>query len=298
MFSHLKNNHGFVLPVFCILLMLVVTGCAGREKPVLSLAAKQSMNTSKLVIANNYPELEADIQGSNATAAMGGGLLFLALDIAAMTHQKVVQNNLIEPVIAYAPKPNMLTALKAEINQAVIPSTKFQYDGQEIDHSDIESVLSKHSKEFDSVGVLIPKFRFSEDLSTLNTSLQVKFYPISSTLKAALKVSEGFNQPFIDTLVHEAVSPNGMKHALVNDLALKKEIESKIRKTSPLLSEKEIMEMTKSEIERVRTDAKNNNVMIWSQNNGQLVKEAISSSNAAVAEKLNKLLPTLFPNKV
>lgn len=298
MFSHLKKKYGFVSPVFCILLMLVFTGCAGREKPILSLAAKQSMNTSKIVIVNNYPELEAEIQGSNATAAMGGGLLFLALDVAAMTHQKVVQDNLIEPVIAYAPKPNMLTALKTEINQTVIPSTKFQYDGQEIDQSDIEAVLGEHSNSFDSVGILIPKFRFSEDLSTLKTSLQVKFYPISPTLKAALKVSEGFDQPFVDTLLYEAISPNGMKHALANDLSLKKEVQSKIRKTSPFLSEKEIVDMTKSEIERVRTDAKNNNVMIWAQNNGQLVKEAISSSNAAVAEKLNKLLPTLFPNKV
>ena len=158
-----------VASTMCIAIVAALTGCATQERPTLSLSAKQAMTKARLVMVKDHPELETKIQGSNATQAMGGGLLFLMADIAAMSEQKYQQSKLVEPIQEKLANPNILGTLKSEISNSIDQSSKFQFFGEEIEEDNLETYISSNSANVDSIGVLTPKYEFSEDFSTLNS---------------------------------------------------------------------------------------------------------------------------------
>ncbi len=286
-----------VVSTMCIAIVAALTGCATQERPTLSLSAKQAMTKARLVMVKDHPELEAKIQGSNATQAMGGGLLFLMADIAAMSEQKYQQSKLIEPIQKELTNQNILGTLKSEISNSIDQSSKFQFLGEEIEEDELENYISSHTSEVDSIGVLTPKYEFSEDFSTLNTSLAIKFIPTSTSFKTALGVSEAYNRSVIDTAVVYSVTPSETAEAKPNSEAIKNQAKQNIVGDTHLIDQTS-REKIKRETIRLRQIAKEKNTEVWAKNKGSEINNAINSSFKILVQKLKSTLPIMFPTKV
>ncbi|MDV7338256.1 hypothetical protein RYZ26_01525 [Terasakiella sp. A23] len=117
MHSILNTYNCKLLSLLSILIIVGLTGCVGREKPVLSLTAKHAINSSEIFLNNKYADLKADIQGSNATQIMGGGLLWAAADIAAMTVQRNQQQELMAPILAEIKDVNLQNEIREKNQQ-------------------------------------------------------------------------------------------------------------------------------------------------------------------------------------
>lgn len=276
--------------------MVTLTGCAGREKPVLSLTAKQAMQSSKVVMINDHKSLDADITGSNATQVMGGGLLWALADIAAIAEQRSEQETLIEPIEKQLQTENLLADLKDAIAGEIGSSSKFVFAGEELAQEDLDQYISEYKGGADAIAILTPHYRFSEDFAQLKTSVNIRFIPVSSSFKKALKVSEAFDRAAVSTSVEHYFTPEETVSALANNPQLKE----KARESVPnavALSGTQLAKQSKKKFNEMRLDAKKNNAAIWSQNSGAYIKQAVEESTTVVAQKLAKKLPVIFPDQ-
>lgn len=296
--SHNNNQKRRLLPLSYLIIGILLTGCAAREKPVLSLTAKQSMKTAKLVVINDHSELEADIQGSNSTQVMGGGLLWALADAAAMAEQTHSQSKVIAPIKAEVKSINLITTVKNEISQTIPSLSKFHFSREELKRDEIENYISSNQQGYDGIGILTPQYKFSEDFATLKTTMQVDFYPTSKTFKTALGVSDAFNAPAIDTRLHEETKPVSTLPALPDSTALKKQAKDKLSDKLVFASTIEAQKLITEEKNRIRETAKTTNAKIWSENNGLEIKKAITNSTNAIIERLKTTLATMFPDGI
>lgn len=284
-------------PLICITVVSALTGCVTREKPVLSLSAKQSMNTAKLVLVNDHAKLDAAIEGSNATQVMGGGLLWALADAAAKAEQRNSQSKLLAPINDKLIIENLLVNLKEKIKNVTGDSAKFQFNGDEINGDKIGSYISLNSQQIDSIGILTPKYQFTEDFSALKTSIAVKFIPTSKSFKTALGVSEAYEDSVIDTVIQHVVTPNNTVAALNNNSALKKKAKDSVQNVV-LLNPEDARAKIKEAFNRLRVKTKKHNAEIWFANNGKEVNKAIIESTLSVIKKLQVTLPIMFPDGI
>lgn len=262
------TRHGVTKAVGSVLILLSLNACANMESPVLSLSAKQAMKSAHFTYQNVYPELEADIEGSNSAQVMGG-LLFVAADIALMAKQKSDQDDLMAPIKEEIKDIDLHNSLRIEIEPVIRNSNLFTFS---------ESALENTNAGYDATGALTPRYKFSEDFATLNTNLHMTISAESEQFKSALGVSPSFSKPILDTNLTHSYSPAGATHALPLSPALKDTAKKNLGQKLTFAGPVEAQKLISKEIGRIRTEAKQNNIALWAKDNGKEIKQALADA--------------------
>ncbi|WP_455222737.1 hypothetical protein [Kaarinaea lacus] len=170
---------------------LMFGGCAIQSHLPMTKDAQSKIQSTDVVIGLSQEEIYAEIERSNTSAAVGGGLLFALIDAAIESSRSDDAETLVTPIknslIDYNFPSEFETALSTELQRLTwLNSIKYQ-TRKPYTPNDVDSVIQAASA--DILLVFNTSYRFSPGLKSVKVSTAVTGYANSDELKAIAKES-------------------------------------------------------------------------------------------------------------
>lgn len=207
--KHIKLGVAFAAGV----LLINIFGCAAVNEVPMQPEAKKLIKSSNVVVGINQQEIYAEINHSNTTAAMGGGLLFALIDSAVDSSRTSDAEELIKPIrnalIDYNFSRNFSSAMKKELKGLDWMKLRKLNVDTNLDPAREETI--RNSSKDSIVMFADTRYYLSADFSALNIITNVRIYPKTKELMDVAKKIDGNN----------AENPLLYKHTLMTIQPLK-----------------------------------------------------------------------------
>jgi len=166
-------------------------GCAVQTHLPMTKDAQSKIQSTDVVIGLSQEEIYAEIERSNTSAAVGGGLLFALIDSAIESSRSEDAEALVTPIknslIDYNFPSEFETALSTELQRLTwLNNTKYQ-TRKPYSPNDVDSIVQAASA--DVLLVFNTSYRFSPGFKSLKVSTAVTGYAKSNELQTIAKQS-------------------------------------------------------------------------------------------------------------
>ena len=209
--KHIKLGVAFAAGV----LLINLFGCAAVNEVPMQPEAKKLIKSSNVVVGINQQEIYAEINHSNTTAAMGGGLLFALIDSAVDSSRTSDAEDMIKPIrnalIDYDFSTNFSAAMKNELKRLDWFRLRKLSVDTNLDPAREEKLRSSGR---DSIVMFADtRYYLSADFSALNIITNVRMYPKTKELLDVAKKIDGNSQEAPLLYKHTIMTIQPLKNA-------------------------------------------------------------------------------------
>lgn len=235
---------------FLFMAIILFSGCAAKSYIPLSESYRNKVISSDFVILQTQNEIVAEVEKSNAAAAMGGGLIWALVDAYYENKNATETEDFIQPIrnllLNYQVEENLNKELPSILNNTSWFNSKSLKLVQNEEEKLLDQLLITTSS--DALGIIKPTYGFDSNFLQLEMKMEFTLYPASKTTKNQETHDEKDHTPLYKTIVeHQYPLPNF-------------------------------------------TNKKEENAKLWTENQGQIIKVALDESIKEVIKKLNKEL--------
>lgn len=209
--KHIKLGVAFAAGV----LLINLFGCATVNEVPMQPEAKKLIKSSNVVVGINQQEIYAEINRSNTSAAMGGGLLFALIDSAVDSSRTGDAEEMIKPIrnalIDYDFPNNFSSAMEKELKGLDWFRLRKLSVDPNLDPAREEKLRSSGK---DSIVMFAnTRYYLSADFSSLNIVTNVRIYPKTTELLDVAKKIDGNNQEAPLLYKHTIMTMQPLKNA-------------------------------------------------------------------------------------
>lgn len=184
----------FALSASFASLILLAAGCATTQRVALTPPARANLGAVTTAVSLEQPEIGADINESNITAATGGGLLFAIIDAGINTSRakkaEKAASEIRKALMDYDATVAVRGALEAQKENLALASMTTESWAPAVNSKVIETKLKK--AKGDAVLLISIDQRLSPDFSKIQINARIALFPVKAELKAGAEETAGW----------------------------------------------------------------------------------------------------------